>query len=526
MLRTRSIRALACAVLLGATTAAVPAATSAEAPSTSTSAASTSAVSSSPASLAAAVSSPAGPTAAAAPGAVATDRTTPTVTGPVTGGSRGYPFFSFAQQPSPVDLAAYGYVEEEFFLEGTATSYVPAAEGLAADGRWAVQPDRQAPYRTRLLVIRPADRADFNGTAFVEWNNVTASFELFPDFALGHQELLRSGYAYVSVSAQYLGVNPPYGVKTFDPERYAPLEHPGDSFSYDIFTQAGRAVTGGAGGVDPLGGLRVRRVIGDGESQSAGRMVTYINAVQPLEKVYDGFLVHSRGVQGAPLNQVDPSDRTRPVTAVPTPSLIRTDQPEPVLQFQAETDVVGFAPARQLDSLRVRTWEVTGTAHVDKFWGTDTSFRNVPRDLPPSYRSTVCILPINDGPQHWVFNSAIDKLNRWVRGRAAPANSPVIEVVDDQIQRDRYGIALGGVRTPDVDAPTRVLSGTGNFGDPFCRLYGTTLPFSPGALAELYREPGRYGEKVRQSADNARRLGFLLPEDAAQIRAEAGEEPR
>ncbi len=43
-----------------------------------------------------------------------------------------------------------------------------------------------------------------------------------------------------------------------------------------------------------LGGLTADRVIATGESQSAGRMVTYINAVQPIENVYDGFMVHSR----------------------------------------------------------------------------------------------------------------------------------------------------------------------------------------------------------------------------------------
>lgn len=452
--------------------------------------------------------------------------TTPTVTGPVTGGTRGYPFFSFARQPSPVDLAAYGYVEEEFFLEGTASSYRPTTAGLSPDGRWAVEPADEASYRTRLLVIRPADPRRFNGTAWVEWNNVTASFELFPDFSLGYEELLRSGYAYVSVSAQRLAIDPPSGVRTFDPERYASLVHPGDSYSYDIFTQAGQAVSGAAAGVRPLGELRARRVIADGESQSAARMITYINAVQPLAKVYDGFMVHSRGVAGSALAQADTVDPTRPSTAVPSPSLIRTDQPEPVLQVQAETDVVGFAPARQLDVERLRTWEVAGTAHVDQFWGTQTAFRNVRRDLPPTYRGTVCILPTNDGPQHWVFNSAIDKLNRWVRGRAAPANSPVIQVAGGAVQRDRYGIAIGGVRTPDVDAPTRVLSGTGNFGDPFCRLYGTTLPFSPAVFDELYPTADTYRTAVRRSVVDARRLGFVLPRDVQRIVEQAGTEPR
>ena len=43
-----------------------------------------------------------------------------------------------------------------------------------------------------------------------------------------------------------------------------------------------------------LGGLQPKHVIAIGESQSAGRLVTYIDAVHPLVDVYDGFLVHSR----------------------------------------------------------------------------------------------------------------------------------------------------------------------------------------------------------------------------------------
>ena len=44
----------------------------------------------------------------------------PTVTGPVTGGTHGYPFASVAHRPSPVNLRAAGYTEAEYFLHGTA----------------------------------------------------------------------------------------------------------------------------------------------------------------------------------------------------------------------------------------------------------------------------------------------------------------------------------------------------------------------------------------------------------------------
>jgi len=121
----------------------------------------------------------------------------PTVTGPVTGGTHDGPF-----NATPERLAErYGYVEAEYFLEGEATAYRPEGE-LSDDGRWAVTVADAARYRTRIIVRRPEDPGDFDGTVFVEWLNVTAGVDGDPGFGLTHPELLRHGSAYVGVSAQ------------------------------------------------------------------------------------------------------------------------------------------------------------------------------------------------------------------------------------------------------------------------------------------------------------------------------------
>ncbi|MFC4499825.1 MULTISPECIES: alpha/beta hydrolase domain-containing protein [Streptomyces] len=59
-----------------------------------------------------------------------------------------------------------------------------------------------------------------------------------------------------------------------DPDRYAALSHPGDSYSYDMFSQAGQAVRDSASTV--LGGLRPHKVLGIGESRSAFRLTKEI----------------------------------------------------------------------------------------------------------------------------------------------------------------------------------------------------------------------------------------------------------
>src|SRR4051812_19352498 len=66
------------------------------------------------------------------------------VTGPVSGGH------GIALQHA-VDLNAQHYTEEEFFVDGAATSYAPEGE-LAADGRWTIKSSATAPFRTRIVV--------------------------------------------------------------------------------------------------------------------------------------------------------------------------------------------------------------------------------------------------------------------------------------------------------------------------------------------------------------------------------------
>src|SRR5919197_2665446 len=100
---------------------------------------------------------PTGATDAARPGSKAVP--SPKVTGPIPGQPAGL---------SAVDLAAHGYMEEEFFLDGTARAYEPTGP-LPQDGRWNVKTSTTAPYRTRVLVRRPKDPSKFKGTVEVEW---------------------------------------------------------------------------------------------------------------------------------------------------------------------------------------------------------------------------------------------------------------------------------------------------------------------------------------------------------------------
>src|SRR6185295_7744748 len=352
------------------------------------------------------------------PALVAAEVAVPSIVGPITG--PGAP----ALASTSFTLAPFGYREEEFFIAGMATGYV--TEGtLSSDGKWSVSPGQTVAYETRMLVRRPTTRERFNGTVVVEWLNVSGGFDAGPDWTSTHTMLMREGFAWVGVSTQSVGINggPPLNrnlhLKAVNPARYGTLLHPGDTFSYDMFSQAGQAIRQSADVL--LGGLRPKHLVGVGESQSAYRLVTYINAIHPRARVYDGFLVHSRSGDTAPL-----SEAPQPAIGGPRVALIRDDIDVPVVTVETETDVVsiGFFAARQPDSRNIRTWEVAGTAHVDTYLAvvgpTDQGTSAVDTThLPPVqsiFDGTVtCDFPINSGPQHYVLSAALRRLAGWVK---------------------------------------------------------------------------------------------------------------
>ena len=101
-------------------------------------------------------------------------------------------------------------VDNSLTAVGSDRPNVVANAGLddpTPDGRWEVTEYARAPYRTRLLVLRPARADDFNGTVVVGWQNVSAGYE---SSAPASGEVYE-GYAWVGVSAQEVGL---YGFPT------------------------------------------------------------------------------------------------------------------------------------------------------------------------------------------------------------------------------------------------------------------------------------------------------------------------
>src|SRR5437016_36884 len=214
----------------------------------------------------------------------------PAVSGPIEGGVHGYPWnHSLFALRGP----GYDYTEQEFFFSGMATDL---STGV------------QAPYESRMLVRLPRNPADFSGIVTVEWLNVTAQMDLETSWPVEAQYLMGQGIGYVGVSAQEAGVCcGPTTLKGWDPVRYAPLVHPEDTFSYDIFSQAIRALRAPQDNltsieqpikVDPMLGMQVKHLVVTGASQSAGYLTTFVNDKYNRNQV--DFYVITRG--GGPFN--------------------------------------------------------------------------------------------------------------------------------------------------------------------------------------------------------------------------------
>lgn len=435
------------------------------------------------------------------------------------------------------DLRALGYVEEEYLLSGVARSFAMRGP-RSADGAWTVAEDQAEAFVTRLLVRRPVRQERFSGTAVLEWLNVSGGVDGGPEWTLMHPHLLRNGHAWVGVSAQKVGIDGGGAfegahLRNLDPARYGQLLHPGDAFAYDIFTQAGLALR--TQGQPLLGGMTADRILAAGASQSAFFLVTYINAIDADAAVFDGFLVHGRGAEGAALDgfhlldgDVDLSERVRS----DNPERIRSDLRVPVIVMQSETDVslLGGGLPAQPDGEFLRLWEIAGAAHGETYMTTAGHLDDgrLPAErLAELLRPTVEVFgaaaasPINAGPQqHFVAQAALDWLDRWSRtGAAAPA-APRLEADAEGagFVLDDHGNARGGVRTPWMDVPTATYSGLGQKGERFAALFGRTVTFGAPILQELY--PGGREEYLvlfTESLDHAIAAGFLLEADRGEI---------
>jgi hypothetical protein len=445
-------------------------------------------------------------------------------------------FRSIAAFPVP-------YVEEEWFASGAATLFTYNDPPVPSE---IVPVQTGQPYKTRFVVRRPANAADFNGTVVIEWLNSTAGFDTAPSWDASAEYFGRKGIVYVGVTnsdvairfmrggCRLFGLLPP-SCGT----RYRTLSLPENGLAYEMLSQLAHALKSGANTPLPAG-FEVKRLFHVGQSQQGGSVITYASAFHFPDN--DGYFIQA-AFSARPINSgVACGSAGAPAYPACTPRLtgpdlrVRTDLPVPVIRAQTETDMGSVASgfgvlafgARQTDTDDFRYYETAGTGHNVVHENIDVAGTGYTLD-------DFCLSPINsfaDGPVFgaYLYNAMWEALEqRHDHGTPLPVADKPRESNGDLV-RDAYGTAVGGLRLPELDVPVATYA-PNNTMDPalpaflqpvgalVCRLSGAVTPFSQAQLRTLYPTHGRLWRPYLRRLNGLIERRLLLPEDADKLRA-------
>lgn len=401
----------------------------------------------------------------------------PEIKGPIPGPGRMYPDPPVSITANAVKVEDFPYVTEEYYASGT-----------IAD----------APYMTRIIVRRPRDPKAFSGTVVAEALHAGGRSLIFE---WSRQSILTRNHMFVEIVHSAANINL---LKTFNAERYASMNIAMGQTN-EVIAQVGRLIKSKTG---PFAAYDVRRTTLMGTSASSGTVRTYLGAHPNLrmpdgKAIFDGFLLTSTN-GNTPLPIVDV-----PMVQMPTQTEVAT---------WAEAGIKYRRPDSDDPANRFRLYEVAGMPH------------NNSRDNP-GFLNDPCTLPVTDFPAGAFTALGLNHLIEWIANGKTPPHAPPIAVDQDSkndgspLALDEHGNARGGIRNVWVDVPTAT---NGVFGkgktpqqDRLCQLAGTKVPLADDVLKKLYRGNGDYVARVEQRLKQLISEGWLLPEYADMVRADA-----
>ena len=417
------------------------------------------------------------------------------------------------REATAVDLAAFGYVEEEFLVTGKANVYQQDPGGAVV----VKTPDMD--YTTRILVRRPADPDQFSGTVQVETSHPLYGIDFVWSRITDY--VLANGDALVSIATRRStgpgGSSAIEAMKGFDPVRYGPLNFTEDGLNWDIIGQVGRLLKTRIPD-NPLQGYDVERLYAQGWSGGGALLLIYISdgfhervRMPDGGPIFDGYLVgepsgYPRINATAPaIPDSDPRQKVQPID-VPTISL----HTRPQRSDRRRPD--GDRP-----SDRYRVYEVAGAAHNNIRLPRIT---NQPDDV---FSGSRCVHEVSRFPMHHFFKSTLARLDAWAARSVTPPPSQRIAFNSDGTAvLDEHGNPVGGVRSSYLDVPiARYFANAPASGGGACRLDGAQEHFSPGELALLYENHDGYVREVVRRVSELEQDGWLLPADARELRMEA-----
>jgi len=407
----------------------------------------------------------------------------PEVTGP------GKFFETLMELKPGDDLAHFGYVTKEYFVSGTANG---------------------EPYKTRIVIRRPADNSRFSGLVLAESMHPSGNPWMFH---FTHTYSMTEGHIGLEILTSAT-----QGFTEFNGERYKGLST-ANGQAGEIIAQVG-ALLKSKHSDNPLAGLPIRKMVLAGSSASAAVVVNYlpthmVQRLADMSPIYDGFMPTSNG---ANLRMIDV-----PMIQVPTM--------REVFQGNGPTRQDGDAPGNQF-----RIYEFAGMAHIDS------------RDAV-AYYPDPCKLPISRFPLAAYMSVALNHLWHWVDKGAVPphADRYYVDFNTDGdgslLALDESGNVKGGIRNPYVDVPTAKFGVPNSGAEPpiknphpfiaargeaaqnqLCGLANYQINFNEAQLKKLYKDRKTYQARVQQRYDELVKDGWALPvyrsvvlDDAAKV---------
>src|SRR3954469_19902656 len=404
----------------------------------------------------------------------------PAFSGPITEGGEMYP--GLRPEAPGTTAADFGYVTDEYFVSGTANSQ---------------------PYKTRILVHRPVPAERFSGMVVAESmhsNGFAVTFEP------ARKYFFMRGHVHVEIAAQQSNVNTT--LKGFNPARYASLSIPSGAQTSEIIAQVGLLIKSNLSN-GPLAPLSARRLFMEGTSQASAVLRTYQqqkhfqSRLPDGSSIMDGYLATST-LGSAPMMIVDV-----PTVHMPTMTEVNSGAPTGAAFRRADSD----DPAN-----RYRLYEVAGMAHANS------------RETP-TYVPNPCTLPVSDFPWGGMAAMGLDHLITWADHGVVPPHAARLEFDNDttndgsRLTLDATGNVKGGVRNTYVDVPVAAYGVPNAGATPAaqfnCSIAGWRVPLAPQPLRDLYKNKGSYISALNQRLMELVRDGWMLPEYAEDVRADA-----
>lgn len=461
----------------------------------------------------------------------------PVVEGPIPVTDTSYPFCSMMHSRIPLDLEQYGYAEEEYFLSGYANIYDITND----DCLTIVKED--VPYKNRILVRYPRDKKKASGRVYVDILNATQGYDIEDLWHRISSWCLENGHVYVGITSKPVSV---MSLKNFDYERYKDLNWsngeiipmptiaksatiPGteEGLFWDMLSQIGMLLQTEKGR-ECIGNIPAEYIYLSGQSQSGAYLNTYVSYFDSFIRkccnrpVYDGYF----NIAGALVQRTVRQQNTvgdlkllpRNMHPCSTPYICITCEGDLYLFNQYMEGNLFHIKIENSDTEnnKCRYYEIPGAPHTNVVCPLLPALEEVEKaSAKKPYLDAKILDHINDFPTEYYIRGLLEKLHLWAEKGIAPEVVEPICRSENDLQRDEFGNAIGGLRSPFLDVPIATyISSTPDHPE---GISGKMKYFSKEKVENLYGYEENYLEKFKEYTLTQIKEGWISKTDAERM---------